>query len=284
MTEAGPGAGSEAEAPTGADGGVPARLDVELVRRGLARSRAHARAAIEEGRVEVDGRVATKPAAPTAHSAAIEVRDPDRYVARSAHKLIAALDALAIDPAGRLALDVGASTGGFTQVLLERGAREVIALDVGHDQLVPELRADPRVRVVEGANARELTPASLAELAGTAEAPELVVADVSFIPLGAILPALVAVATPDAEFVLLVKPQFEVGRSAVRAGIVRERAARLEAVRGVGRAMAGLGLGVRGVLSSPILGSAGNREYLLAATRGVGGDPTEWEGALAALD
>lgn len=257
------------------------RLDAALVRRGAARSRAQAAQAVAEGRVRVDGIRAVKPAQRVASDADLSVQDPDHYVARSAHKLLAALDGFAIDPAGRLALDLGASTGGFTQVLLERGAREVIALDVGHDQLVPELRADPRVRVVEGVNARDLDPASLAAVAGTAEAPSLVVADLSFIPLAPVLPAIAAVAAARADVVVLVKPQFEVGR--VRGGVVRDRAQRHGAVRAVGATAAESGLTAVGVLSSPITGSAGNQEYLLHLARDVGGDRTEWGEALLGL-
>jgi len=261
-----------------------ARLDAELVRRGLARSRAQAVAAIEEGRVSVDGRPVAKASLRVEAASALAVADGDHYVARSAHKLVAALDAFdGVRVADRLALDVGASTGGFTQVLLERGARQVVALDVGHGQLVPELRADPRVRVVEGVNARELTPASLAAVAGTGERPGLVVGDVSFISLTAILPALAAVAAEDADLVLLVKPQFEVGRGGVREGVVRDRAARHDAVQRVWWAAWDAGLGTAGVVSSPILGTNGNQEYLLLMGRTVGGNPTEWIGALAAL-
>lgn len=266
-----------------ADPGVVERLDRALVDRGLARSRAQAQQAVAEGRVLVDGVPARKPAAPVAAGQRLEVRDPDRYVARSAHKLIAALDAVAVPVAGVLALDVGASTGGFTQVLLERGAREVVALDVGHDQLVAGLRADSRVRVVEGANARELDPVALARLAGTEERPTLIVADLSFIPLAAVLPALVAVAADEAWFVLLVKPQFEAGRDAVRQGIVRDPARRHAAVADVAERAIALGCRVRGILSSPILGSSGNQEYLLVLDRTDGGDPTEWSRALETL-
>lgn len=231
--------------------------------------------------MRVDGRRVTKPAQQVAADADLGVDDPDRYVARSARKLLAALDGFRFDPAGRLALDLGASTGGFTQVLLERGAREVIALDVGRDQLVAELRADPRVRVVEGVNARDLDPAVLARVAGTTEAPSLVVADLSFISLAPVLPAVAAVATPDADVVVLVKPQFEVGR--VRDGVVRDRAQRHRAVRDVAAAASAAGLRPRGVLSSPLPGSSGNQEYLLHLGRGVAGDRTEWDQVIPEL-
>lgn len=265
------------------DSASDARLDAELVRRGLARSRALAVAAIDEGRVTVDGRPALKAALRVTQDAVLALDGDDRWVSRSAGKLDAALDAFGIAVAGRIVLDVGASTGGFTQVLLERGAREVIALDVGHGQLAPIVREDSRVRVVEGVNARELTPELLAAESGTAEAPQLVVADLSFISLGLVLPALLATAGADADFVLLVKPQFEVGRTGIREGIVRDRAARHDAVSGVLWSAWDLGLGTAGVISSPVIGGNGNQEYLVWLSASVGGNPTEWGGAIDAL-
>jgi 23S rRNA (cytidine1920-2'-O)/16S rRNA (cytidine1409-2'-O)-methyltransferase len=265
------------------DAASDARLDVELVRRGLARSRALAVAAIDEGRVTVDGRPALKASMRVARDAALALDGDDRWVSRSAGKLDAALEAFPVAVDGRLALDVGASTGGFTQVLLERGAREVIALDVGHGQLAPVIRDDDRVRVVEGLNARELTPELLASSSGTAEVPELVVADLSFISLGLVLPAMLACAAPGADFVLLVKPQFEVGRTGIREGIVRDRAARHDAVGGVLWAAWDLGLPTAGVISSPVVGGQGNQEYLVWLSADVGGNPTEWGGAIDAL-
>lgn len=253
-----------------------------VARRGLTRSRAQAAELIAAGRVRVDGRTAGKAGVRVAEHAAIEV-DADPVVSRAAHKLAAALDAFPVDPAGRLALDVGASTGGFTQTLLERGAREVIALDVGHGQLVPELRSDARVRVVEGENARELTAVRLAEVAGTDEVPTLVVADLSFISLRLVLPALVATVGREADLVLLVKPQFEVGRGGVREGIVHDRALRADAVRGVIAAADALGVPAAGLRSSPIAGGDGNREFLLWCSVGAGRHPTEWEGEIADL-
>lgn len=259
------------------------RLDAELVRRGLSRSRATAAAAIAEGRVRVDGVAVVKASARVGADAVLTLEGDDRWVSRSAGKLDAALTAFGSDVAGLLALDVGASTGGFTQVLLERGAREVIALDVGHGQLADVLRADPRVRVVEGVNARELTRARLAAASSTDDVPELVVADLSFIPLGLVLPALVATAGADAEYVLLVKPQFEVGRTGVREGLVTDRNARHDALSGVLWSAWDLGLGTAGVISSPVVGTNGNQEYLVRLSAGVGGNPTEWGGAIDAL-
>jgi 23S rRNA (cytidine1920-2'-O)/16S rRNA (cytidine1409-2'-O)-methyltransferase len=260
-----------------------ARLDAELVRRGLARSRALAVAAIEEGRVQVDGRAVVKAATKVAADAELAIDGENRYVSRAALKLVGALERFAIDPTGRLALDVGASTGGFTQVLLERGAREVIALDVGHGQLAAVVRSDPRVRVVEGINARALDAAALATASGTAERPDLVTADLSFISLPTVLPALVATVAPDADFVLLVKPQFEVGRQGVREGIVRDAALRHDAVRGVVWAAWDAGLETAGIVPSPVLGSNGNQEYLLWARRAVGSHPPEWESVIGTL-
>lgn len=260
-----------------------ARLDAELVRRGLARSRAQAQEALVDGRVLIDGRPATKAGMRIGPGARLVIRDADPWVARSAHKLVAALDAFSIPVAGELCLDVGASTGGFTQVLLARGARRVIALDVGHGQLVVELREDPRVSVVEGANARELDPDRLAHWAGAAAAPRVAVVDVSFIPLGLVLPAVAGVLASGGHVVALIKPQFEVGRVRVRDGLVRERSARHDATRGVLTAARSAGLGIRGLVDSPIPGSSGNREYLTWLTTEGGGDPTEWDDRIATL-
>ncbi|MDT0345546.1 TlyA family RNA methyltransferase [Streptomyces litchfieldiae] len=242
-----------------------ARLDAELVRRKLARSREHARALIDAGRVTVDGATAGKAATQVATSAALVVReddaDPD-YVSRGGHKLAGALAAFTprgLVVAGRRALDAGASTGGFTDVLLRAGAASVVAVDVGYGQLAWSLRADDRVTVLDRTNVRELTP----EMIG-GEPVGLVVGDLSFIPLGLVLPALVRCAAPDADLVLMVKPQFEVGRERLGSGgVVRSPALRAEAVRNVAGRAAGLGLGVAGVTASPLPGPSGNVEYFL---------------------
>jgi 23S rRNA (cytidine1920-2'-O)/16S rRNA (cytidine1409-2'-O)-methyltransferase len=253
------------------------RLDAAVAANGLARSRSHAARLIANGYVRVDGTPVVKASYPVKDGQDITVDAVDRYVSRGANKLIAALDAFSdVQVEGRLALDAGASTGGFTQVLLERGARSVIAADVGHDQLDPIIRADPRVVAVEGLNLRYATSESLAAASGVSEKPELVVADLSFIPLPLVLPALQAVAHPDADFVLLVKPQFEVGRTRVREGIVRDRALRADAVTGVLWAGHDLGLSTGGVIPSPIAGGAGNLEYLVRLSRGRGSNPSEW--------
>jgi 23S rRNA (cytidine1920-2'-O)/16S rRNA (cytidine1409-2'-O)-methyltransferase len=252
------------------------RLDAALAARGLARSRTHAATLIAAGVVTVDGRPAVKPALKVSETTEIEVAASDHYVSRAAHKLIAALDGFAIDPAGRVVLDAGASTGGFSQVLLERGARTVLAIDVGHGQLAPQLVGAKGLVLVEGCNVRNLDRDSLAALTGVSELPSLVTADLSFISLTTVLPALSATAAPGADFVLLVKPQFEVGRGGVREGVVRDAALRAEAVANVLWAAFDLGLGTAGFLSSPIAGSHGNNEYLVHLSAARGANPTEW--------
>lgn len=246
------------------------RVDAALVRDGLARSRRHAAELIAAGRVTVDGRPVQRPATPVSEGQRAEVEPtagPDTdWASRGAHKLLGALDAFgAVDVAGRDCLDAGASTGGFTDVLLRRGAARVVAMDVGHGQLVERLRSDPRVDVREGVNARYLA-------AGDVEpAPGLVVADLSFISLTLVLPALAAVAAPDADLLLLVKPQFEVGRERLGSGgVVRSDRQRTEAVLTVADAAAGHGLGVAGVVRSPLPGPSGNVEYFLWLRRGPG--------------
>ncbi|GAB3203300.1 TlyA family rRNA (cytidine-2'-O)-methyltransferase [Geodermatophilus arenarius] len=249
------------------------RLDAELVRRGLARSREHAVELITEGRVAVAGRAATKPATGVEAGTPVVVRtDPDehRWVSRGAHKLIGALDAFAVPVEGRRALDAGASTGGFTEVLLSRGAREVVAVDVGYGELAWSLRTDDRVRVHERTNVRTLTPQ---QIDGPAD---LVVADLSFISLRLVLPALTACATDDADLLPMVKPQFEVGRERLGSGgVVRDPAARAAAVLEVAEAAAALGWGTAGVVASPLPGPAGNVEFFLRLRRDAGAPAEE---------
>ena len=258
------------------------RLDAAIAERGLARSRTVAAKLIADGLVSVDGVPVLKASAQVSEHAAIEIAGLDHYVSRAAHKLVAALDGFGVDPGGRLALDVGASTGGFTQVLLERGARRVVALDVGHGQLAPLVRSDPRVAVIEGFNVRELDAAALAGMAG-GDIPDLVVADVSFISLKLVLPPVIDAVGLAADFVLLIKPQFEVGRTGIREGIVHDAGLREDAVMGVLWAAWDLGLGTAGVLASPIAGGAGNREYLAWLNAAGGSNPSEWAARVTAL-
>ncbi|CAM5726219.1 hemolysin [Streptomyces mordarskii] len=285
------------------------RLDAELVRRKLARSREHASQLIAAGRVTVGGAVATKPATQVETSAAVVVieddSDPD-YVSRGGHKLAGALYAFSeeyregagagqnsgvrpapgagadtgagLKVAGRRALDAGASTGGFTDVLLRAGVAQVLAVDVGYGQLAWSLQSDERVSVYDRTNVRELT------LEGIGGKPvDLVVGDLSFIPLGLVLPALVRCAAPDADLVLMVKPQFEVGKERLGSGgVVRSADLRAEAVRTVAGRAAELGLGVLGVTASPLPGPSGNVEYFLWMRAGAPAlDPADVDRAVA---
>ncbi len=235
------------------------RLDVALVERDLAESREKAQALVMANRVRVDGAPARKPGQPVREDAAIEVLAGPERVGRGGLKLEGALDRFAVDPAGRVAVDVGASTGGFTEVMLARGAVRVYAVDVGRGQLHEKLRADPRVVVLEKVNARELSPAQVPEPCGIA------VVDVSFISVAKILPALRSVLAPASDAVVLVKPQFEVGRRQVgRGGLVTDPELHLGALRAVAaEAQDALGYAVRGACPSPITGAEGNREFFL---------------------
>ena len=246
------------------------RLDTELVRRGLARSREQAAELVAAGRVRVRGDVARKAAAMVDPADAVRVVGDDpttSYVSRGAHKLLGALAAFGPDGltvAGKRCLDAGASTGGFTDVLLRAGAAEVVAVDVGYGQLAWTLRNDPRVRVFERTNVRTLEP----ETIGGPVA--VTVADLSFISLRLVLSALVACTAPDGDLVLMVKPQFEVGKDRVGAGgVVREPALRAEAVLDVAAAAGDRGLGLAGVAASPLPGPSGNVEFFVWLRRGA---------------
>jgi 23S rRNA (cytidine1920-2'-O)/16S rRNA (cytidine1409-2'-O)-methyltransferase len=238
------------------------RIDVLLVERGLAESRTKAQALVMAGAVVVGEARVDKPGALVDPAAPIRLKDdaaPQRYVSRGALKLERALEVFPVDPRGRTCADLGASTGGFTDVLLQRGAAKVFAVDVGYGQLHPRIRADPRVVVRERENARRLAASSLGEPV------DLVVGDLSFISLRLVLPAVKAILRPGGDAVLLVKPQFEVGKGEVgKGGVVRDEAKRRAALETVKTAARGLGFEVVGEAESPIEGPAGNREWLLA--------------------
>ncbi|WP_199421857.1 TlyA family RNA methyltransferase [Actinotalea solisilvae] len=247
---------------------TPARLDTELVRRGLVRSRTRAAALVAGGHVRVGGAVVTRAAHPVEVTDVLDVDQPgSAYVSRAAHKLAGALDALADvpgapDPHGRWCLDAGASTGGFTQVLLERGAAHVWAVDVGHGQLDPVVAADPRVTSREGVNVRDLRVGDLPRPA------DLVVADLSFISLRLVVGPLVDAAAPGADLLVMVKPQFEVGRERLaRTGVVTSPDLRHEAVAAVADAARTAGAQLRAVVPSLLPGENGNHEYFLWLTR-----------------
>jgi 23S rRNA (cytidine1920-2'-O)/16S rRNA (cytidine1409-2'-O)-methyltransferase len=260
------------------------RLDAELVRRRLARSREHASQLIAAGRVTVGGATATKAATQVETSAAVVVakdEDTPEYVSRGGHKLAGALAVFlprGLVVAGRRALDAGASTGGFTDVLLRGGVVEVVAVDVGYGQLAWSLQSDDRVTVKDRTNVRELTLDSIG-----GRPVDIVVGDLSFIPLGLVLPALVRCAAPDADLVLMVKPQFEVGRERLGSGgVVRSTQLRADSVRKVAAQAAELGLGVLGVTASPLPGPSGNVEYFLWLRAGAPAlDPAEVDRAVA---
>ena len=237
------------------------RLDQLLVERGLVETRTRAQALLLAGKVRVgtgdSARRDRKPGDLIDPATPLDLVESDPYVSRGGHKLAAALDAFEIDPSGRVALDVGASTGGFTDVLLQRGAARVYALDVGRGQLASQLRRDERVVSMERTNARTLTGTTLPEPVS------LITFDVSFISLGLVLsPALSTLAPGPSDMVALVKPQFEAGRDKVVRGVVRDRAVHLDVLHGVARKARELGIGTRDVIASPILGPEGNREFL----------------------
>lgn len=238
------------------------RADQYLVLHGHFDTRARAQAAIAAGCVRVDGQIIDKPSRTIADGAHVEAEAAHPWVSRAALKLAAGLDAFAIDPSGRFCLDVGASTGGFSEVLLARGARHVIAVDVGHGQLHPRLKGDQRLTSLEGFDARSLTRAHVPE------APELVVCDASFIGLMKALPAALALAAPGADLVALFKPQFEVGRAFVgKGGVVRDAEAEARALEAVQADLRAAGWSVKGTALSPVTGSDGNQETLVHAIK-----------------
>ena len=254
------------------------RLDLALVERGLVSSRTKAQRLIADGQVSVDGVAVTKPSTPVDPASDVTLEAQQVDVGRGASKLRAALSRWMVPVAGATCVDIGASTGGFTQVLLEHQADRVVAVDVGHGQLEASLRDDPRVVVREGVHAASLTPTWWAE-SGLPKSVSVVVVDVSFISLGKILPALVGTFGVHSHYVLLVKPQFEVGRTAVSGGVVKNVAHREQALTDVAHTCSDLGVTVRDVMVSPITGEAGNVEYLAYASATSSVHPAEWDGS-----
>jgi 23S rRNA (cytidine1920-2'-O)/16S rRNA (cytidine1409-2'-O)-methyltransferase len=233
------------------------RLDVLLTRSGLIESRRRAHALILAGKVKVSGETVRSPDRAVRDDAVVTVDETPGYASRGALKLMPALDKFDVDPSGRICADIGASTGGFTDVLLRRGAKAVTALDVGYGQLILKLREDPRVTVLDRMNIRLATPADLPHV------PELVTIDTSFISLRLVIPAVLPLVAPRTEIIALIKPQFEVGKGKVgKGGIVRDEKLRREAVAGIVEFAESVGLDVVGTIESPIEGAAGNREYL----------------------
>ena len=260
------------------------RVDIALVERGLARSRNQGAALVESGRVLIDGRAARKASQDVADESTLKVLEAVDYVSRAGHKLASALEHFgALELTGKVALDVGASTGGFTDVLLRRGVSRVIAIDVGHDQMVPELKENSRVTAIEGFNARELSPETLSAHIGDLPEIEVVVADLSFISLTLVLDAMVSVA-PAADYVLLVKPQFEVGKNSLNArGIVNDHRLRAGAIKQVVDCATELGLKVHGLEKSSLPGTHGNIEYLLWISSKADVNRREWSDRIESL-
>jgi 23S rRNA (cytidine1920-2'-O)/16S rRNA (cytidine1409-2'-O)-methyltransferase len=259
--------------------GSKARIDAVLAERGLFSSRSAAAGAVRAGEVRIgaDGPLALRPSQLVDPAADLRLAEAPRFVSRGGIKLDNALEALAIDVAGLRCLDVGASTGGFTDCLLQRGALHVVALDVAYGQIEQSMRDDARVSVIERLNARALTPADLPF------GPDLATVDVSFISLRKVLPAVAACLRPGGELLAMVKPQFELGRERVRKGVVRDAADRREAILAVARCAAELGLPVRGFASSGLPGPKGNREAFVHC--GGEGEPiADLEAAIEAVD
>lgn len=249
------------------------RLDQSLVQRGLVESRTKAQRLIASGRVLVNGVTGTKSSCDVSDQDVLEVEAGTDYVGRAAHKLKAALETWPVDPRGVTCLDLGASTGGFTEVLLEQGASQVVALDVGTGQLHPKLRSDSRVIVLEGVNAKELTPGRWRDL----KLPNvsLIVADLSFISLTLVIPV-VRLIQPEATWVVLIKPQFEVGKGRVSGGLVTKNADHELAISKVIGCAEESGLFLKGLMPSPIAGEAGNREYLCWLSSEKSANQTQW--------
>lgn len=251
------------------------RLDLALVERGLAESRTKAARLIDSGDVQVDGRIVTKAGFRVDPDATLEVTALTRWVARSAVKLLAACERFGIDYRGKTVLDVGASTGGFTEVALSRGAARVVSLDVGHGQLHPRIRDDYRVIVREGVNARALSRDEV-ESWGVSRVDDVVV-DVSFISLTQVIPALVAALGSDFRYVFLVKPQFEVGKGNLVDGVVRDESKRAAALVSVCDSIAAAGLPISGIMASPVDREHGNREALVYGDSTMSLDARQWK-------
>ena len=239
------------------------RLDEALVARGLVQSRARGRDAVLRGIVRVNGAAARKPSQPVTPDDVLALADDSaHYVSRAALKLIHGFSVFPIDPQGKSCADLGASTGGFTQVLLERGARHVTAIDVGHGQMAAEIATDSRVTLKEGLNVRNITPDDLPEDVS------LIVSDLSFISLRVALPAILALVKPGTELIALIKPQFEVGREALgKGGVVRDEALHAQVCTTISDFLTGSGWTVLGLAPSPVEGCDGNREFLIAARK-----------------
>lgn len=259
------------------------RLDRELVTRGLVSSRTKAQRLISEGHVVVDGVTETKASREVDASVHIDITVADTDVGRGAKKLRHSLDLIPIPVKGSLCADVGASTGGFTQVLLEHGATQVIALDVGHDQLDPTLRDDPRVVNREGVSVLELSPQWWSS-EGFPSPVDVVVADLSFISLVHAIPPMVSTFGVHSHYLVLVKPQFEVGRGHTVKGVVKDSSRRAGAVRNVAQVFHDLGVPVRALLCSPLTGEKGNVEYLMYASATSSVYPAEWDGAIPEIE
>ncbi|MGO3886088.1 MAG: TlyA family RNA methyltransferase [Mycetocola sp.] len=254
------------------------RLDTAITERGLARSRTRAAELIKAGNVDVNGRVTRKSSEPVAESDVITVAGAGADVSRAAGKLRAVLDAVEVPIAGAVVLDAGASTGGFTQVALERGARTVVAVDVGHGQLVSTIADDPRVISVEGFNVKDLSPESYRSVAGETPLPTVLVADLSFISLTHVIEACARTMSPtgDSRIVLLIKPQFEVGKGNVSRGIATDPEQVHAAIGRVLSCARENGWGPVALVPSPVVGTHGNQEYLTVLTRMTGQDQSQW--------
>lgn len=282
--------------------GEPERIDLVLAELGLARSRNHAAQLVTDERVRLKNKIAKKASTRVGTGDKLTILGKDSYVSRAAKKLVHALDSFELSIDGKVALDIGASTGGFTQVLLERGAKHVIALDVGHDQLVPEIREDPRVSVVEGYNARYLDRDSLRAKLGVNDKGndehkgnhkdedevtdldiDVIVGDVSFISLSMILPAMRNISTESTQAAMLIKPQFEVAREYLSNGIVRDPTAHAAAIHRVFLAAQEAGFTPKQLTRSPIVGQHGNREYLVHLVSNATPNQAAWDDMITQL-